>query len=61
MLPYKQPKGREAYKRIKCYVGMPKEFEGKETISLDNADISKMNNLKYITVGQISKFLGGKL
>ena len=26
MIPFKKPKGREAYKRLKVYVGVPKEF-----------------------------------
>jgi large subunit ribosomal protein L13 len=34
MLPeHREGRGREAYKRIKCYTGVPKEFEGKHTIS----------------------------
>jgi large subunit ribosomal protein L13 len=61
MLPYKQAKGAEAYKRIKCYIGLPKEFEGKELVDLKDADISRMNNLKYVAVETVSKFLGGKL
>ena len=32
MLPYKQERGRTALKRIKCYKGIPKEFEGKKII-----------------------------
>ena len=31
MLPRKKDRGREAYSRIKCYVGIPQELEGKET------------------------------
>ncbi len=34
MLPWKKARGREAYKRIKCYKGIPKEYEEK-TISLN--------------------------
>lgn len=32
MLPYKKERGREALKRIKCYLGIPKEFEGEKMI-----------------------------
>ena len=28
MLPWKQPKGKAAYKRLKVYMGVPEEFEG---------------------------------
>lgn len=32
MVPYKQERGRRAWKRVKCYNGIPKEFEGKKMI-----------------------------
>jgi large subunit ribosomal protein L13 len=60
MLPYKRPKGRDAFKRVKCHVGVPAEYEGKlET--LPNANISKLTSLKYIRVGELSKLLGAKI
>jgi len=33
MLPWSKSRGREAFRRIKCYVGIPKEFENSEKIS----------------------------
>lgn len=60
MLPYKQSKGSDAYKRIMCYVGIPPEFEGKETKTVEEANVSKLPTVKYVTVGDVSKYLGGK-
>ncbi len=56
MLPYKQPKGAEAYKRVLCYKGLPTEF--KEIIPLDLKDCSasKLTTLKYVTVEEALKF-----
>ena len=35
MLPnFREGRGKEAFKRIKCYVGIPAEFEGKNIIEL---------------------------
>ncbi len=59
MLPYKTPRGREAYKRIKCYVGVPAEYEGKETISVGKKKEELANNY-YVTIREISKNLGGR-
>ena len=60
MFPYKKPKGREAFERVKCYRGMPDEYKDKaETI--ENASISKLDNLNYTKVKDICKFLGGKV
>ena len=58
MLPYKLPRGAAAYKKVMTYVGVPAEYEGKETTSVD-AKKSKLPNTKYVTVGDISKNLGG--
>jgi len=59
MLPYKQEKGKKALKKIKCYLGIPKEFKGKEMSTIPEADASKLPNLKRITLGEISRLLGG--
>ena len=60
MLPYKQERGKTAFKRIKCFVGIPSEFSSKKLETID-ANISKLKNLNYIYVKDLSKFLGGKI
>ncbi|MEM4244657.1 MAG: 50S ribosomal protein L13 [Candidatus Nanoarchaeia archaeon] len=60
MLPYKRGKGREAFKRIHCYVGVPKEFEGKRFETVKGAEVSKIYRTKFVTVAEISKHLGHK-
>ena len=57
MLPTKKPKGREALKRLRVYVGVPKELAGKETIRFPDADASKLKT-KYIYVRDLAKQLG---
>lgn len=61
MLPYKQEKGSEAFKRVMCYIGMPPEFEGKETVTFEKANVKKVPSLKYVTIQDICKELGGKV
>jgi large subunit ribosomal protein L13 len=61
MLPYKQDKGRSALKRIKCWKGVPPQFEGKDFIKIGGAEVSKLPNYRYVTVHEIVKHLGGKL
>ena len=57
MLPYKQYKGRVAFKRIKCYIGMPDEFKEKNLDTLEIVSVSKMQNLKYVTLGNLCQYL----
>lgn len=61
MLPYKQERGIKAFKRIKCYVGVPAELKDKKLDTIANANVSKLKNLNFIYVKDISKFLGGKI
>ena len=55
MIPYQTPHGRTAYKKLKCYIGVPKEFEGK---SFEKIDDAKKQPIEYMTVDEVSKFLG---
>ncbi len=61
MLPYKQAKGIIAYKRIKCFVGLPPEYSNSKIETIKSADVSKTKSFKYITLAEVSKLLGGKV
>lgn len=53
MLPYKQYKGELAFKRIKCYVGVPEEMKNEKFQKIEKADVEKLPNYKYITIKEI--------
>jgi len=61
MLPYKQAKGTEAYKRIMCYIGIPEKLANAEKITFKECSISKLPNYKIMYVKDICKYLGGKV
>jgi large subunit ribosomal protein L13 len=61
MLPYKRPKGRDAFKRVMCYAGVPEEFKEKKMITLPGADVSKTKSLRYIQVKDVCRNIGGKI
>ena len=60
MLPHKKGRGSDAFKRIKCHIGVPEEFKGKDIMKFQDG-LSKLPTLKYVTVQQICKTLGGKV
>ncbi len=60
MLPYKKPKGRSAYRRLRVHVGLPPEFAGHEVKSIPQAHLKRMGTRRFITVGKLSKHLGAK-
>lgn len=55
MIPYQTPHGREAFKRLKCYIGVPNEFEGKKFEIIEEA---KKQPIDYVTIKELSKSLG---
>ena len=57
MLPYKTPRGRDALKRVMCYIGNPKALEAS---GLEEAHISTSQTLRYMHVGVLCELLGGK-
>ncbi len=59
MLPIDKPRGRNAYKRLRVYIGVPPELSDKEFIRFSEADASRLGH-EYITLGEIAKELGWK-
>jgi len=57
MLPYKRPRGKAAFHRLKCHISVPKEFEKAKMIKIPEADSAKLSR-KKITVGDLCKQLG---
>ncbi|MCX8193960.1 MAG: 50S ribosomal protein L13 [Candidatus Pacearchaeota archaeon] len=53
MIGRKKTRGSEAFKNIKCYEGIPKEFEKKEKIKLERKEA-----IKFITLEKLSKQIG---
>jgi large subunit ribosomal protein L13 len=58
MLPYRKTTGREAFKGLKVFVGIPQEFKGVEISKLPEAE--PKNIIKSIELGEVSKLLGAK-
>ena len=65
MLPFKKPRGRQAYKRVMTYIGMPEdEIKRVHNIDLKNQEVQNLDNIKKevrgVTIDEICKFIGGK-
>jgi len=61
MLPYKQEKGRKAFERVMCYIGVPMQFKDKRFETVKEANVDKLPNMKFATVADIAKQLGAKI
>lgn len=60
MVPYRSTRGRDAFRRVRVYVGVPDELDDAPREHLQDADMARLNNPQYVTVGAISTFLGAK-
>lgn len=56
MVPYRQPKGRAAHKRLICHIGVPEEFEGAEFVRPEDA--LPNNPEDTVSMADISRALG---
>ena len=59
MLPYKTTRGKEAYKRVKVFIGVPDEYKDAEKIKLEwTAD--KLRDRKFVRIEDIARWLGAR-
>jgi large subunit ribosomal protein L13 len=58
MLPYKNKRGIEAFKRLKCYNSVPSILNKVEKEVVEKAKVDENNVFYYTKVGEISKILG---
>lgn len=58
MLPYQKPRGKEALKRLKCYIGVNEDLKDEE---FENIKDSEKKPLDYITLEELSRSLGAKI
>lgn len=57
MLPHTQPKGKQAYKRLRTYIGIPDELKDKKMETVEAAQATKLT-CPYFTVGELAKEIG---
>ncbi|HZY94635.1 MAG TPA: 50S ribosomal protein L13 [Candidatus Bathyarchaeia archaeon] len=57
MLPWKKTSGKEAFRRVHVYIGVPEEYRNKEPVRLADADASRLR-VPYISVAQLSQEIG---
>ena len=59
MLPWRKPKGRQAYKRLRVFMGVPDVLRDKTFETIPQANASKLR-CPYFTMGEFAKEIGWK-
>ncbi|MHA1300428.1 MAG: 50S ribosomal protein L13 [Candidatus Helarchaeota archaeon] len=57
MLPWKKSRGKEAYRRLKAFIGIPEELKNKKTITLENININHLKG-NYMLLGDLAQEIG---
>ena len=55
MLPYKRPRGRAAFERVRVYLGNPYE---REPEVLDGTSLDRLSNTDFVELGEVAAKLG---
>jgi len=58
MLPFKTSHGREAYKRLRVFIGVPENIDIKSAEKIEDALYRRVRN--KVTLGEVSRYLGAK-
>jgi len=57
MLPYKQEKGKKAFKNVMCYIGVPEKLKSEKIEKVKETNITNSKSISYVTVERICKQL----
>jgi large subunit ribosomal protein L13 len=57
MLPFKQPKGKNAFKRLRVFMGIPLELKDKQMITFTEAQSTKLKG-PHFTLAELAKEVG---
>ena len=58
MLPWKKSGGKDAFRRVKVYIGTPSEYQDRPVTRVADANASRLR-VPYITIAQLSGEIGG--
>ncbi len=62
MLPYKKPRGREAFEGIRVYVGNPYEGDDdREAEVLEGTSLDRLSNIRFVHLGEVADQLGANV
>jgi large subunit ribosomal protein L13 len=58
MVPYKKPRGREAFENVRVYIGNPLDEDGE---IVEGTSLDRLSSIKFVQVGEISEKLGANV
>ena len=60
MLPFKRSRGQDAFKNIKCHIGVPEKFKNEKLSKIEGVNVEKLQSADYLKVKEICRSVGWK-
>jgi large subunit ribosomal protein L13 len=57
MLPFRQPKGKTALKKLTVFISVPENLKGQQAIALEEAQAAKLKG-PYFTLAELAREIG---
>jgi large subunit ribosomal protein L13 len=57
MLPFKQPKGKTAFKKLKVFISVPEDLKDQQMVTIKEAQAAKLKG-PYFTLVELAKEIG---
>ncbi len=58
MLPWKKSRGKDAFRRVRVFMGTPADYQGKPMVKINDANASRLR-VPYVSVAQLAEQIGG--
>ncbi len=60
MIPRKRSRGREAFKNVRCHIGIPDDLKDQKALAIDGVNMEKLHSIDYLKIKELCKNIGGK-
>jgi len=60
MLPFKRARGQDAFKNVRCHIGVPENLKNEKVVKIKNANVEKLHSSDYLKIRDICEAVGWK-
>lgn len=60
MIPFKRARGRDAFKNVKCHIGIPENLKNEKILKIEKCGVEKLHSADYLKVKEVCNAVGWK-
>jgi large subunit ribosomal protein L13 len=58
MLPHEKPRGRDAFEKVRVYVGNPHDEDGEV---IEGTSIDRLSTTRFVSLGEVAEYIGANV